>query len=890
MRKRILTMLMAVVLLLGLFPAITPQAQAADGGQALANKALSYVGKTGPNLGFGSQNWCGYFLYKCVSESGQTGVFPDQTTLAETSGTAAWFLARGQFQMFSSSVKGNYSKLSSAPIASKGSYVPQVGDLVFFSWNGTNLSHMELVYSVNGSYFSSIGGSTGASCTTHNLNGTLHVCTHSCTAGSYMYQNLVAYARPGYSSGGSVPVSSNAAVQYALNHAYDGKGECAEFVSDCLAQININVPNTPFYQSTDYVEAGSSATMGRYTNPYKCARAQLRWLMDQGYPTVKKTGSAIEWADINVGDVVFMNDSEGNPFGHVVIITGRNPQTGESLYTAHNAVRRDEPLGNRANYVVQISRNSVGPSAPSTLSINPTSEPKDTMEVGEKFYFRGSITSNYPINHCTVSILDSNGAVVQSKALTPNKTSVDMLADGLDALSFGTLSANNGNNSYYTFLVYCTDTSGKSAEWSKAFRVKTNEPAPSTLAINITKAPEYLEKGFWGGWIYTTLSGSVTSNYKVVEITAKILDDNGTVWAEKTAKPNKTAVNLSVEDLDDPGFEDLAEGRYTIHITATDASGKTVEWTKKFTAGDVEEDLGASTLAIKITGYPEHLDVGDEFRLVGSISSNYKIVSLTQEILDADDITWYENTCSPRKTVVNLTKDDLDDLYFEELKEGVYTLHIRAEDSSGKTAEWSTKFTVGDVETPVDKVVELTIGNAYGAPGTTVQVPITLESNPGIMTMVLGIDYDREHLELLGSEDGGLTGWSVSSNAVWLGDVDSDYTGVILKLNFKILDPAEECDAIVTVTCNDGDILSHDEDAYSVTIRSGKVSIRVHTPGDVTGDGKVNALDLLRLKKLLAGEDVEIGGSADITGDGKVNALDLLRLKKYLAGEIAELH
>ena len=56
MRKRILTMLMAVVLLLGLFPAITPQAQAADGGQAIANKALSYVGKTGPNLGFGSQN------------------------------------------------------------------------------------------------------------------------------------------------------------------------------------------------------------------------------------------------------------------------------------------------------------------------------------------------------------------------------------------------------------------------------------------------------------------------------------------------------------------------------------------------------------------------------------------------------------------------------------------------------------------------------------------------------------------------------------------------------------------------------------------------------------------------------------------------------------------
>ena len=63
-----------------------------------------------------------------------------------------------------------------------------------------------------------------------------------------------------------------------------------------------------------------------------------------------------------------------------------------------------------------------------------------------------------------------------------------------------------------------------------------------------------------------------------------------------------------------------------------------------------------------------------------------------------------------------------------------------------------------------------------------------------------------------------------------------------------------------------------------------------HIPGDVTGDGKVNALDLLRLKRFLAGEDVEIGGSADITGDGKVNALDLLRLKRYLSGEEVEVH
>ncbi len=59
--------------------------------------------------------------------------------------------------------------------------------------------------------------------------------------------------------------------------------------------------------------------------------------------------------------------------------------------------------------------------------------------------------------------------------------------------------------------------------------------------------------------------------------------------------------------------------------------------------------------------------------------------------------------------------------------------------------------------------------------------------------------------------------------------------------------------------------------------------------GDVTGDGIVNALDLLQLKKHLLGQ-VSITGSkalaADVTGDGKINALDLLKLKKYLLGQV----
>ena len=54
-------------------------------------------------------------------------------------------------------------------------------------------------------------------------------------------------------------------------------------------------------------------------------------------------------------------------------------------------------------------------------------------------------------------------------------------------------------------------------------------------------------------------------------------------------------------------------------------------------------------------------------------------------------------------------------------------------------------------------------------------------------------------------------------------------------------------------------------------------------PGDCTGDGEVNALDLVRLRQYLAGWDVQLP-SGDCTGDGRVDALDLIRLRQYLAG------
>ncbi len=64
-------------------------------------------------------------------------------------------------------------------------------------------------------------------------------------------------------------------------------------------------------------------------------------------------------------------------------------------------------------------------------------------------------------------------------------------------------------------------------------------------------------------------------------------------------------------------------------------------------------------------------------------------------------------------------------------------------------------------------------------------------------------------------------------------------------------------------------------------------SAKIVIKGDTSGDGKINALDLLQVQKSILGsydltEEQEKAG--DASGDGKINALDLLQMQKSILG------
>lgn len=60
-----------------------------------------------------------------------------------------------------------------------------------------------------------------------------------------------------------------------------------------------------------------------------------------------------------------------------------------------------------------------------------------------------------------------------------------------------------------------------------------------------------------------------------------------------------------------------------------------------------------------------------------------------------------------------------------------------------------------------------------------------------------------------------------------------------------------------------------------------------YAKGDVNADGKVNALDLLRLQRHILGIQSLAGANltaGDVNADGKVNALDLLKIQRHILG------
>ena len=142
--------------------------------------------------------------------------------------------------------------------------------------------------------------------------------------------SVVQFTNPDY--------NANRAVEYARAHAYDtptySGGDCANFVSHCLAAGGISIPNSNYYPAGTTYLSGITRTSPR--NPYINAPAQLKYLSER-YTVIKKPTSASQFS---AGDIAYSTSTDGVKDGHAVIIS--KVENGYVYYCGHTKAQRDQ--------------------------------------------------------------------------------------------------------------------------------------------------------------------------------------------------------------------------------------------------------------------------------------------------------------------------------------------------------------------------------------------------------------------------------------------------------------------------------------------------------------------------------------------------------------------
>ena len=196
------------------------------------------------------------------------------------------------------------------------------------------------------------------------------------------------------------------------------------------------------------------------------------------------------------------------------------------------------------------------------------------------------------------------------------------------------------------------------------------------------------------------------------------------------------------------------------------------------------------------------------------------------------------------------------------------------------------------------ELATIKVENISAQQGSTAEVAISIQNNPGVLGATLTIEFD-EGLTLLDAASGEafaalamtkpgsfVSGCKFSWDGESIADEDI-LDGTILTLSFKVAeDIANYTELGVRVSYQYGNVVDSNLQPIELAISNGRIVVVDFVPGDVNSDGFINTTDIIFLRRAITGGyGVTINElAADVNDDAKFNTTDIILIRRYLAG------
>lgn len=202
----------------------------------------------------------------------------------------------------------------------------------------------------------------------------------------------------------------------------------------------------------------------------------------------------------------------------------------------------------------------------------------------------------------------------------------------------------------------------------------------------------------------------------------------------------------------------------------------------------------------------------------------------------------------------------------------------------------------------LSKVAVISGSTGTSKAGKEISLSVYLNENPGLASMLLELDYDKDLLEFVDAENGDVFPSSsfMAPNAdtdnvkvlSWQNSTLTDdirTTGKLVTLTFKIKETAPAGETKIHFLCDDTkkQALNACGDSVKVISSDATVNIVEFYYGDVDDNDKVDSSDALYLRRYLArwkSYQNMNEKAADVDCDGAITLRDLTILERYIAG------